>query len=343
MTRRQIFLVLAALLGALALWTGAWFLAAGQARQAALRWIEAKRAQGYYVQYTALAVAGFPFHLRLELADPEFGAGEGGEDWLWRGGAVSVRIAPWSPHRLGVMAPGAHSLALARRGTRSTYLLDAGWIDGTILLSADWDFESVTASLREAEIGIAGRPERAQITGLDFEFRVPPQGGGGAPTAELSFSLDQLGLPDGLEAPFGGNIGKLQADLALMGRIPPGPLKDALQDWRAQGGTVEVRSAALVWSELSLEGDGSAALDRALQPMGAFAVRVSGYAQAFDALVAAELVRPTAAATIKVLLNLISQPGPDGASRATMPLTVQDGEVSIGPAILMALPRVRWE
>ena len=344
MSRRR--LVLAAILALPLLagaWAGLWFLAAAKARQAALDWIEAKRTQGYHAAHGAIEARGFPFSLRLEIARPAFGAGPDGAEWLWRTDWVTVHIEPWNLRELALSAPGAHIIELARRGGRVSYLLDAGWLDAILTLSRDWDLEGVFVELREAEFGHTDRPERASLAGLDVNFRLPPDPGEGAPRAELGLAIDQLGLPANMGAPLGDTVEFTFLDLALYGRIAPGPLKDALDEWRRAGGTVEIRRMEGKWGLLGTEGEGTAALDGRLQPMGAFTARLSGYGEAIDRLVETEWVRPTEGATAKVLLNLVSKPGPDGVAEVRVPLTVQDGGVFVGPASLMALPPVRWE
>ena len=344
MSRRR--LVLAAILALPLLagaWTGLWFLAASKARQAALDWIEAKRAQGYHATHGAIEARGFPFSLRLEIAKPRFGVGPEGADWLWRTDWVTVHIQPWNLRQLALSAAGAHVVELTRRGARVPYLLDAGWLDAILTLNRDWDLEGVFVELREAEFGRTDRPERASLAGLDINLRLPRDPGEGAPRAELSLAVDQLGLPAELGAPLGDTVEFAFLDLALYGRIAPGPLKDALDEWRRAGGTIEIRRMEGKWGPLAAEGEGTAALDAQLQPMGAFTTRLSGYGDAIDQLVEAEWVRPTEGAAAKVVLNLVSKPGPDGVAEVHVPLTVQDGGVFVGPASLMALPPVRWE
>jgi hypothetical protein len=244
---------------------------------------------------------------------------------------------------LAVTAPGAHTVDMTKRGSRITYLLDAGWVDALIVLNGTWDLDNIIVELREAEFGRTDRPERASLAGLDVNLRLPADPGAGAPAAELWIAVDQLTLPEALNPPLGDTVEFAFLDLALYGRIPPGPLKLSLDEWRRAGGTVEIRRAEAKWGPLGTEGEGTLALDSRLQPMGAFTARLSGYGPALDNLVEAEWVRPTEAAAAKVVLNIIAKPGADGVSEVKVPLTVQDGLVSVGPAQLMALPPVRWE
>ena len=58
----------------------------------------------------------------------------------------------------------------------------------------------------------------------------------------------------------------------------PGPFHDfnGLIQWRDKGGTVEVTRLNLDHGPLRLNGEGTFALDRDLQPVGTLTVRVEG-------------------------------------------------------------------
>ena len=45
----------------------------------------------------------------------------------------------------------------------------------------------------------------------------------------------------------------------------------------------------------------------------------------------------------KILLSVLARPSPvDGQPELTVPLTLQDGHLWIGPAKLVPLPRIEW-
>jgi hypothetical protein len=95
---------------------------------------------------------------------------------------------------------------------------------------------------------------------------------------------------------------------------------------------------------LFVEGDGTLALDRDLQPVGALSARVSGYGGALDMLADAGLVRPAVAAAATTVLNLIAKiPNEGDPAEARMPITIQDRQFSVGPVNFFEFPRIPWE
>ena len=216
-----------------------------------------------------------------------------------------------------------------------------------VLRLAAGGIESAMSELREAEIGPEGKPDRAWIAGLDLAFRFPPPPANPAdlaPSVEVSVALDQFEAPETLTLPLGQTVERVIAELALIGPLPARADRESVDAWRKAGGTFEIRQVAGNWGPLGVDGDGTLALDNDLQMVGAFALRLSGYEEALNALVAAEMVRPTAASAAKIVLNLIAKPDSvSGRAVASVPLTLQEGAVSVGPAILMALPRLTWE
>jgi hypothetical protein len=45
----------------------------------------------------------------------------------------------------------------------------------------------------------------------------------------------------------------------------------------------------------------------------------------------------------KIALGLLAKPGADGVSRVTAPLTIQNGQLFLGPVRLAPMPRFTWE
>src|SRR6185295_1371880 len=90
--------------------------------------------------------------------------------------------------------------------------------------------------------------------------------------------------------------------------------REAVAAWRDAGGTLEIRRLTLDWAPLALAGDG---------PLGAFTLRIAGYAETIDAIAGAGALRPREAAAIKAALNLLArQEGADGRREVRLPLSM---------------------
>jgi hypothetical protein len=107
---------------------------------------------------------------------------------------------------------------------------------------------------------------------------------------------------------------------------------------------MELAKLKLHWGEFQLEAEGSAALDSALQPIGALTTRMWGVGAAIDALVASGSVRPREGATAKIVLHTMAKPpGPAGLPpEVQVPLTVQDRRLFLGPVAVAPVPPVAW-
>jgi hypothetical protein len=92
----------------------------------------------------------------------------------------------------------------------------------------------------------------------------------------------------------------------------------------------------------TVSGDGTVALDQRLQPVGAFSAVVRGYDEAVDAAVARGLMTPAQGTAVKVWLNARAEKDERGL-KVKLPLTIQDGFLSMGPVKLAQVPRIVWQ
>src|SRR5690606_19684738 len=114
--------------------------------------------------------------------------------------------------------------------------------------------------------------------------------------------------------------------------------------WRDSGGVIEFETVALHWGALRLSGDGTLTLDKQYRPLGAMAGQIRGVDAGIDALVAAGKMTLDDAAAAKAVLGMIAQQDPadgePGEPYLPLPLTAQDGRLSIGPVALFGLPSI---
>ena len=143
--------------------------------------------------------------------------------------------------------------------------------------------------------------------------------------------------------PLGQQVTRVVLDASILGAIPPGPLDAGLARWRDDGGTVEVRHIRLDWGPLSIQGDGTLALDAALQPLGAFSARAQGFFEAIDILRKQGQVDSQAANTARLVLGVMSRPSPGGgAPTIALPVSIQNRTVFAGPVAVARLNPIVW-
>jgi hypothetical protein len=83
------------------------------------------------------------------------------------------------------------------------------------------------------------------------------------------------------------------------------------------------------------------ALDKDMQPEGAFTAHLTGYEQAIDSLAAAGWIKLSAASIAKLALGIASRPGPDGKPSVDTPLTIQNRRISAGAIKLGQVPELK--
>ena len=84
------------------------------------------------------------------------------------------------------------------------------------------------------------------------------------------------------------------------------------------------------------------ALDRALQPIAALSADIAGYGLLIDTLAARGAIGQGSARTVKFALDVVALAGGNAGRRITVPVTVQDGRLSLGPVPVLRLPRIAW-
>ncbi len=141
----------------------------------------------------------------------------------------------------------------------------------------------------------------------------------------------------------GATVDAVTLSGALKGAVPAGQLRQALAAWRDDGGTIELEEGTLRWGSLAASANGTLALDTALQPIGALTATIENHDAVIDAAVAGGTLRADDASLAKVLLGLMVKPGIDGKKQLTLPVTLQNRRLYLGPAQIAVLPAITWE
>jgi hypothetical protein len=323
-------------------YVGAWFHLALQFRDGLLEWAEARRAEGLAVRHGTITLGGFPFLLRATVEQPALAAPDP-KDGSWQGEVAIVEAEPWRLDRLRVRSPGAHTVAFGRDGRTETYR-------GRVReLTADMTFargQATQADVRVAGLHLSGGrpPEEVSLANGRLRIERPSNGAADHTTATLEADLDaeDLRLPNPRVAPLGRDLARLRFSGSVLGPIPPGPLRPALMRWRDAGGTVKVARLETRYGPLAIGADGTAALDGAMQPIGAFTARIEGFIETIDALRERGLVRGRDALTAKIVLGALARRSGDGPPALTIAVTMQDGKLYVGPVALMDMPQIPW-
>jgi hypothetical protein len=295
------------------------------------RWITEQASAGWKISTGEVVVSGFPLRIVMTLSAP---AVEDPTGNVWRGPSLSVSLPLTDPQRPHLEAAGQHvftlnghdPLAIAAEGFSADLSIDGHSLD-------EASIALVTASIGTVHIGRLDFQLHRLAVG-HVEHSVPSWG--------LALSLENLALPDNAHLLFGSLVPAARLETHLQGSLSGGPLPQALAAWRDDGGTLEIDSLSVDWPPLALSGKGTLALDRDLQPILASSCNVLGLFEAIDVLSRNGIVRAQDAGLVKLVFGLMMKPGRDGAQTLTVPLTVQNRTLSIGPAKLFQIPALVW-
>jgi len=343
--RRNILVVVVLAIVA-ALYAGYWYSAAELVRRGLLDWSAARRSEGFTIGWDRTEVGGFPLALRVTLEKPIFGQSRIEPGYEARAPLLIGEAPPWALGQWHIVAAQGATLAIQPGPERPAIDLAAASLDGTVVPGQDGDATmnaGADLTLAADRLTVSGQTSLASARAV-ASTRIA----GRAVDSHLqtwlsaSFALDGVALPVAVP-PLGDTVERIATTLAIKGTIPPGARRQALAAWRDDGGTLELNSFALAWGKLAVDAEGTVALDAALQPVGALTATIRGYGEIVDALVAAGNLKAGDAAMVKVALGLLAKPAPSGGYQLDAPVTLQNGQVYLGPVRLASMPNFVWE
>lgn len=312
-----------------------WFAAEKAAQAQVDAWIALQRSRGIEAQTGEVTSTGFPFAITLRLATPSAKA----PSWSWRGPALEITGKPWSLARLTFRAPGTHALALAGKdGAARQQKILAGSLDGAAYLEKG---RLARLDIRLADLDATGDLGAVKAAALHLDIPVPA-GTPEKPVQALMLDVATLSFPATPGLIFGDTFDRVTLDLVLEGPVGTGRWPEPALAWRDAGGVLQARGVGITYGPLNLTGEGTAAIDRLGQPEGAFTARITGFAEAIQALRKLGYMDPGAANAAQVVLGLLARGQGNGGRTLAVPLTLQDRTLSLGPVQLFRLKPVDW-
>jgi hypothetical protein len=322
-----------------ALYSAVWLLLAGQTRRAVDAYVARQHEQGVNLTIASQAVEGFPALIEVRLV----GIAADGLPHVPNGRLAIPTLMAWArPWRLDawrfsllggatIDGPQGH-VSFDLLGGHASAVLGPGATPGGS--QADLHVDNIVISQGD-------RVLKARRAGVTLRLPPTPPRAHEEPLFSATLEAHKVTLPSPI-APLGQEVDHLTLDGTWRGALPPGKLADALAAWRDDGGTIELQGIDLGWGPLTAVADGTLALDKDLQPLGAFSARIMGYDAVLDALIASGGIRQSDAALARMGLSMMAQRGADGTPQLKTPVSVQDGAVFMGPARLMKLSKVTW-
>jgi hypothetical protein len=328
--KHRAWLLAAALLAVLiAAHTALWWYAEQRLAAGVADWRAALAAQGWHVRSGEPGFGGWPFAATRVYPNMSI---EGGPVRL-HAARLAVSVAPSHAGTVWLTAPDGLQVALPNVPVLRVSLQQgqvAAPLRGAPFLALDAAATQVASG--ERVLG-AGRTH----------IRIDPRAAGVA----LSVSAQSIALPalpEGEDYALGPRLASLSGDAELQGAVDPARLDaGALASWRDAGGGLTVARLALGYGPLGLSAQGRFGLDGDLQPAGTAQLRIVGYQQTIQALVAGHALTAAAGRAVGALLTLLATtPQDGGVPEVDTTLHLEHRTLSVAGYDLLRLRPVSW-
>jgi len=319
-----------------------WHLAVGRLRAGFEAWAASSATSYLTVAHGKTVSGGWPFAATLRIENVKLSATDPltPDGATWSAPEVLLRLSPLQPRSIDVIFFGDQHLHI---GTMPDFVI-AGARLFAVASAGDGDHPGVLDLLADQATLTSSAGGVSMADHLRVHVEVPSSNGGGDTGRAFAFSAEGITLPPALGWSLGRTIARFDCDGRLEGRILPAPTMAAgVSAWRDSGGSVQLQNVVLNWGPLRLTGAATLALDDQLQPMGAGASHIAGYAATLDALAKSGAMTRSAATAAKALLSLLAgTPDDNGPDDVDVPLTLQYRTLSMRQVPLVRFPELDW-
>ena len=314
-----------------------WFVVADRAEGWIAAWAAPEPDKDWHGTFENVQVSGFPVAMEIRIETPEVVWHGNDQEATWAGPWLVARYRPWDPSRIDFELPEDQTVYVNAASWQRMVVIQTSQSFGHIEM-ADGKARRLTTESRDLVATVEQNAPPVTADRLVVVVEAAPEGD----NHDLFVEIENLGFPARLPAPFVGHVPFATAAFSLNGDIPSGgPVRDRLALWRDAGGTLDVLSVKIDWPPLELEADGTVALDETFRPVGAFSSDIIGYGELLDALVDLGTVSRNEASIAGTVLDVMARRDEaTGERRLTVPITMQNGTLFVGPVPLMPLPPV---
>ena len=331
MMRKLLWVVLIAAIG----WSAYWFIGARSTKLALETWFEARRAEGWQVEYSALTTRGYPNRFDttvtdLMLTDPETGVS-------WSAPFFQLFSLSYDPTHIIAAWPNEQLIAtplqkitvetdemtasvsianvLSLSLDRATVVMKGARLSS----SDDWDlgFETLNGAIRLSD-------------GPDFTYDIAISADALSPSDTIRELIDRAGkLPKRI------NGFELEQSITFDAPLD----RTTIETARPAITALSLDKVRAEWGELELRATGALDVDAEGLPSGEILLNAKNWKDMLDMAVDAGAIEEGVASTAEIGLTLLSRLS---GSKNTIdaPLSFRAGSMFIGPVPLGRAPRL---
>ena len=309
-----------------------WAWLAGEVRAGINNWFAKERADGRHAKYGALAVGGFPMRIRVVLEEPEWGEDRFG---VVRADSIWAQARPWNVQNIKGRLVGAINVMPAENAASApiTMKSDRNRFEVTLgqTHSGEWRLDKVSLTQAGTVLADIGKARLQLTTGTAGK------------EDDILAEFHALALPHGLLKPFANDLDRVRLHAA----VPNGALnasfdKATASAWHAEGHAIQIKRIDVKGGRIDVDADGTLALDGNLQPVGAFALRARKHESLLNAMAETGWLSHSNATIAKLTFGLLAKTNAQNEPYVTLPVSLQDRTVSLGPISVARIPFMAW-
>ncbi|WP_439153829.1 DUF2125 domain-containing protein [Yoonia sp.] len=305
-----------------------WFVGARAIESNAVKALADLRQAGWDVAYRDLETVGFPSRFDTTVTDLEVVSGDG--QIAWRGPFLQVFALSYQPNMFIAAFPQTFEMDL--QGQRFGVENDRLRLSGAVTASTDLALSDIT--VEAAQVAITSPV--AGVIRFDRALTALRQSQEGADIYDIYLEVNQLTLAD-----IAGQLPDTITRLAIDGAVS----FDRPLDRHAFSGSgaepalraVDLRNLTMDVPDMSLTATGQIDIDALGVPDGRITFRTAQWRRLIDYLVVADVIDPDMRRTV----TNVAQAMAAGGDVLTLPVTFQNGFMSVGPIPVGPAPRLR--
>jgi hypothetical protein len=326
--------LIVAILIAAGFWSGYWYIGKTAKFEVLTAWLESRRAVGWTAEYSDFRVVGYPnrFDSRftdLNLRSPKTGIG-------WKTPIFNILALSYKPNHIIAAFANTQTLSFPLEDVT----VDSSKMMASVVFEPDTKLAVDRIRLLAEDLALTGsKGWRAKADSLAFSTRLNPSVEFGhdalfdatnvTPTEAFRVGLDPKGrLP--------ATIDTLVLDVTLGFTAPWDRI--AVEEGIPLVTSIKVNRTTMSWGELGLSADGSLSVAPDGLVTGNLNLSILNWREVLDLTVTSGLLDQSMADTIRRGLELLTL-GASDPTRLSVPLTLADGRMSLGPIPLGFAPR----
>ncbi|OJX10748.1 MAG: hypothetical protein BGO77_02520 [Caedibacter sp. 37-49] len=305
--------------------------------------VQLQQTQNLNLEHESIKITGFPWKLEVKISNPRLTSTKWGSSFFQIDGRLEVEATAWSPRTIVVNTLGKTKFIYAPKEDFAPLMLECEDLQGSFeIRDKDYVFKSLQlynvdgklhkTKFKLEEMMVSSLPQTSSITSSGTSIAEKQ-----IKSSSFSLRLYRLQLTEQQMTKIPSLVELLETTFHLEEEInfsAPKPL----EEWTKKGGFLEIEKLSFEWASLKGEGNGTFALDHNLQPLAAFTAKVSGLDAFFDQLAQDKIIRKNVASIVKLSLGLLK----DKSSQHTVALSLQKGDLSVGPITIAKLPKITW-